>query len=186
MKPMFRQDGFTLIELMISVAIVGILSGTAISLFRDQQLRTKRTEGMTNLEAISKMQRSYYGEYGSYPRVVPVPSAPIGPAPRQWAGVAGAAFDVLGFSVEGAVYYDYDVEATGGGTCGCQECFTASAYGDLEGDSNTAVLSYVHPDSAGLFCNTQALGLGAPIDFQTGLPVYDAPARHLPPAADDY
>ncbi len=185
-RPQNHKGGFTLIELMIAVAIIGVLSSIAMALFRDQQLRTKRTEAMTNLSAISKLQRSYFGEFGNYQRVVPAPLTPIGPMARPWSSVAGAVFDPLGFSVEGAVYYDYDVEAAGGGGCGCQECFTASAYGDLEGDGMAAVLSFVHPDSLGAICLTQALALGPPIDFQTGQPIFDAPARHLPPIVDDY
>ena len=187
MRSKHQQHGFTLVELMISVAIVGILSATAVALFRDQQFRAKRTEAMTNLEAIAKMERSYFGEFGVYPFVTPPGGAPpIGPAARQWALVAGNSFDVIGFAAEGAAYFDYDVATPSGlcATCGTAECFTISAYSDLEGDGFPAVLTYAHPDSLGTTCNTQALNLPPPIDFQTGLPVLNAPARQL--VADDY
>ena len=68
-----HQNGFTLIELMITVAIIGILSATAIAGFQTYQFRTKRSEAMTNVEAIAKMEKGYFGEYGLYTAVIPMP-----------------------------------------------------------------------------------------------------------------
>ena len=69
-----RKGGFTLIELMIVVAIIGILAAIAIPNFLRFQLKAKTSEGKTNLAAIRTAEQSYYSEYGRY-----VSSAGAGP-----------------------------------------------------------------------------------------------------------
>jgi type IV pilus assembly protein PilA len=61
-----RKSGFTLIELMIVVAIIGILAAIAIPNFLRFQLKAKSSEGKTNLAAIRTAEQSYYSEFGIY------------------------------------------------------------------------------------------------------------------------
>ena len=61
-----RKGGFTLIELMIVVAIIGILAAIAIPNFLRFQLKAKSSEGKTNLAAIRTAEESYYSEFGNY------------------------------------------------------------------------------------------------------------------------
>ena len=60
------QKGFTLIELMIVVAIIGILAAIAIPNFIRFQARSKQSEAKTNLKAVFTAQKSYFGERDEY------------------------------------------------------------------------------------------------------------------------
>ena len=68
-----RRGGFTLIELMIVVAIIGILAAIAIPNFLRFQLKAKSSEGKTNLAAIRTAEESYFAEYGNYISALPSP-----------------------------------------------------------------------------------------------------------------
>src|SRR5437773_10088707 len=61
-----NQKGFTLIELMIVVAIIGILAAIAIPNFLQYQARARQSEGRTNLGGIFVSETAYLGETGRY------------------------------------------------------------------------------------------------------------------------
>ena len=56
------KKGFTLIELMIVVAIIGILAAIAIPNFLKFQAKSKQSEAKSNLGAIFTGELAYYGE----------------------------------------------------------------------------------------------------------------------------
>ncbi len=58
--------GFTLIELMIVVIVVGILAAVAIPMYQVIPERSRATEAVAGLDAIRSSLRVYYGEHGSY------------------------------------------------------------------------------------------------------------------------
>ncbi len=60
------QAGFTLIELMIVVAIIGLLAALAIPNFIKFQARARQSEAKANLKSLFTAQKAYYGDKSMY------------------------------------------------------------------------------------------------------------------------
>lgn len=74
-----RRKGFTVLELMVVVAIIGILSTVSYGLFKKQTMRAKRAEAIQTLDAIHSAQLMYFAMHQNY----------------------GDSFDEIGFALDG-------------------------------------------------------------------------------------
>src|SRR3989337_4367439 len=90
-----NRKGFTLIELMIVVAIIGILAAIAIPNFLKFQAKSKMSEAKTNLGAIYTGQLSFFGEQNSYGNFDSLNWSPSGTPRYQFALGAWADNDAL-------------------------------------------------------------------------------------------
>ncbi len=183
-----RDEGFTLIELMIAVSIIGVLAAVAIPSFRTYQWKAKRSEAYVNLGSLATTQKAYFAISEAFLGVAPaepgttdsnVPTS----VPRD-SGAVRTAFSVLGWAAEGQVYFDYDTNSPNLGLgCVCVQCFTSTAYGDIDGDGRLSSVMYVHPGSVGGTCASSMFGYTAPVDAASQ-PIYDEVA--LNQANDDF
>jgi type IV pilus assembly protein PilA len=62
-----RQEGFTLIELMIVVAILAILAAVSIPLFRSYIKKADNASAISDLRNIRTLMESYYADNKEYP-----------------------------------------------------------------------------------------------------------------------
>ena len=119
---MRKQQGFTLIELMIVVAIIGILAAIAIPAYQDYTIRAQVSEGLNLTGACKAAVTEFYQDTGDFP------------ATNVLAGLA-AALEIRG-------KYTVSVTAT--------DNVCAATYGN-EANSNIdgAILSMTATDNAG-------------------------------------
>lgn len=124
------KGGFTLVELMIGVAIVGILVMVALPNFLRMRQRAKVAEAKANLGAIRVTQHAYYSEYSHYIGNQEYTPDRTADPPGRFPWAPGTRFSILGFAPDGSVYFSYGLA----GVDTPADTFTAQATSDLDGD----------------------------------------------------
>ena len=103
-----NKEGFTLVELMIVVAIIGILAAIAIPNFLAMQLKAKRSELPINLAGITTAEKTYFQEFGLYHNAAEHPGQTLDTVTTPWAtGATSSGFTDIGWSTTGSVYGNY-------------------------------------------------------------------------------
>jgi type IV pilus assembly protein PilA len=152
-----KKRGFTLVELMIVVAIVGVLAVLAIYGVRKYIANSKTAEARNSLGEIKNDQasaferetggttvlaagssttllRSLCGNGANVPSTGVPASSKYQSAKGDWAD--GAGWQCLKFSLEQPQYFQYQFSSGGGTTS-----YVAMARGDLNGDTNTSLFA---------------------------------------------
>ncbi len=108
-----NKKGFTLIELMIVVVIIGILAALAIPRFMRSTTKAKQSEAKQLLKQIYTMERAYRQEFDTYV--------------YNEAQIAGGSFPLIGVDIGASARYTYTLAST-------QNTFTCTATANLDDD----------------------------------------------------
>jgi prepilin-type N-terminal cleavage/methylation domain-containing protein len=70
-----KQSGFTIVELLIVIVVIGILAALVITTFTGIQQKARDTERQTDIKAIYGQVEAYYAQNGKYPTLANVNDA---------------------------------------------------------------------------------------------------------------
>ena len=124
MKKILKSKGFTLVELMVVIVIVGILAAVAIPKFTVASHKAKASEFPTVLSSIYSSEHTWEAEQGVF-----------------HAAANQAALEILGVSVPSSKYFDYTCTVVGG-TNFSATADVSNTFGDATAGSDEANIGY--------------------------------------------
>ena len=73
-----KEQGFTIVELLIVIVVIGILAGLVITTYNGIQQKARNTERQTDLKAVQGQLEAYFAQKGYYPTSGGQASATLG------------------------------------------------------------------------------------------------------------
>ncbi|GAB4535588.1 MAG: hypothetical protein Fur0020_03030 [Thermodesulfovibrionia bacterium] len=95
-----NKKGFTLMELLITIAIIGILAGIAVTAYVGSIKKAARSEAYSNLESLRLLEEQFFAENGDY-----------APASGSLIGTANIQAQLPGFKPGDSTNYNYAIIA---------------------------------------------------------------------------
>lgn len=144
-----NQDGFTIVELLIVIIVIGILAALVLNTFQGVQARARDTERRTDVNSIATQLEAYYADFGHYPDGSAATTCGDGSASCALSSLEGRGLDseALVDPNEGAINvganpsatttdhgYYYDITTA---TCATAQCDSFILSTDLESETET-------------------------------------------------
>lgn len=139
-----RQSGFTIVELLIVIVVIGILATLVIVTFTGIQQKSRNSQRQTDINAVASHVEAYYAQTGTYPSLALVNDAAFRTAnmkgldPEALKDPKATSADMAATS--SATQYGYAALAgtgacttTGSGASGTADCDSFTLTATLEG-----------------------------------------------------
>jgi prepilin-type N-terminal cleavage/methylation domain-containing protein len=144
------RAGFTIIELLFTVSIAGILASVAIPAFQKHLLNARRSEATLSVAKITERVTVFFNRYHAFPPPAARTPAAVAPGYRNEIAtynatfMTGAGWEEIGFCPAADFYYSYTFEpecSTAGPTCEDGMTAHADAEGDLDADGDLSLFT---------------------------------------------
>lgn len=127
-----QQSGFTLIEIMITVTIIGILASIAYPSYQESVRKSKRAEGRSALLEMMQQQERYMTQYNQY--------LAIASGASNYSSITSASDKIKNYSGENFQKAAWRIKATACKDQSINDCVELTAYpGYTESDNNRAI-----------------------------------------------
>lgn len=132
-----KDQGFTIVELLIVIVVIGILAALVLNSFSGVQARARDTERRTDINAIATQLEVYYNDQGGYPTLANLQDdASGGWVESNLKGIDKEALkDPKGVEITGAggaSTYSYVPLTAAAAACTTAPCASFTLSGDLE------------------------------------------------------